>query len=358
MTAASIPVARQTRPLKMLDRCGDLRNYWYAVALSKEVKKRPVARTVMETLLVVWRTRDGKAQVMRDRCPHRNALLSEGRVEHDRLTCPYHGWQFSTDGQCVNVPAEGTQSPLPSRRVTQFPVIERDGLIWAWLGDNEPLPDRLPMAMPFYRHSGWGCYYMKTRFHNNVTNLVENFMDVPHTVWVHPGWFRDKSYKRADAKVTRNSTSVIVRYNAEDHIGISQRLLNPRGLQMVHHDRFYMPNNTSCDYIFGNHETGFVITSTCTPIGPFETDVYTLISYRLHPLLSFLKIILPWYTRKVIAQDVRIMANQGRSLQDSPAEFKSTPVDAIHLYIESLRSAAECNSSPPPDAHRTVEFWI
>lgn len=358
MTAASIPVPQNVRTVKMLERCGDLRNYWYVIALSKEIKKRPVQRTVMETLVVVWRTEDGRAHVMRDRCPHRNALLSEGRIEGDHLTCPYHGWQFNRDGQCVNVPAEGGQITLPNRRINQFPVFERDGLIWVWIGDKEPTPDRQPLPMPYYQQPGWGCYYMKTRFHNNVTNLVENFMDVPHTVWVHPGWFRDKAHTRATAKVTRTTDSVVVRYDADDHIGFSQRLLNPKGLPLAHHDRFFMPNNTSCDYIFGDSVTGFVITSSCTPLSPYETEVYTLISYRLHPALSFLKVILPWYTRKVIEQDVRIMENQGRSLQDTPPEFKSTPVDAIHLYIESLRSAAENNIQAPSETQRTVEFWI
>ncbi len=344
---------------KMVDNCGDLKNYWYAAALAKELKKKPIGRTVLEVLVVLWRTADGRAHAMRDRCPHRNALLSEGNVVNDNLMCPYHGWTFNTEGKCVKVPSEGDNANLRERHIDHYAVIEQDGLIWIWLGDLSLHETRQPFKMPFYSGDGWNSYYMKTRFQNNVTNLVENFMDVPHTVWVHKGWFRDKESLKVNAIVSRDEGAVTVKYDGDDQIGVTDLLMNPKRLPMVHHDRFFMPNNTSCDYIYGDYVTGFVITSTCTPMGPFETEVYTLISYKFGWLNHIGRWILPWYTRQVINQDVEIMANQGRSLQDMPADFKSTPADTLHLFIESLRQSAENSEHEKPrSVTKDIEFWI
>ena len=83
-------------------------------------------------------------------------------------------------------------SPIRKRKLEHFPTLERYGLIWVWMGD-EKTPDKEPFEMPYFKKDGWDCYYMETCFPNNVTNLVENFMDVPHTVFVHKGWFRERN---------------------------------------------------------------------------------------------------------------------------------------------------------------------
>ena len=104
----------------------------------------------------------------------------------------------------------------------------------------------------------------------------------------------------------------------------------------------------------------FSITSTCTPVSEFETHVFTLISYKFGVANHLFKTFLPWYTRQVIQQDVEIMENQGKALKETPAQFKSTPADALHIFIESLREHAEDpgNTSAPKPLTREVTFWI
>ncbi len=119
-----------------------------------------------------------------------------------------------------------------------------------------------------------------------------------------------------------------------------------------------MPNVTRVDYTFGD-ERAFVITSTCTPRAPFDTLVYTLISFRLgHPLLALLgRLLLPWYTRRVIEQDVEIMQLQGENLAyHGKEQFRSSPADLLHEHIEALRDHAEREPLPPVSA--TIEMWI
>ncbi|NRA69090.1 MAG: hypothetical protein HRU19_31755 [Pseudobacteriovorax sp.] len=179
----------------------------------------------------------------------------------------------------------------------------------------------------------------------------------PHTVFVHKGWFRDQEVTPVPTKVERTTNSVIVTYGKkDDSIGFSDRVINPKKLPMVHTDKFYMPNNTRVDYIYGENERGFVITSTCTPISPWRTKVYTCISYRLGILQSTAALWLPWYTRKVIEQDVEIMKIQRDGINGDDVTFKSTGADLPHIYIEALRDAAVAGKQPPRPQIREIDF--
>jgi phenylpropionate dioxygenase-like ring-hydroxylating dioxygenase large terminal subunit len=358
----------QTSAASMRERCGDLKNYWYAAAQSSEVSaKKPLSVIIMETRIVLWRNGQHEAVALRDRCLHRNTFLSPGDITELGIKCPYHGWTFDDKGVCVNVPSEGENGKgFPNRKVQAFHAQEAYGLVWIWMGDGEPDANRPPFPMPHYQEPGWRTYYMKTHFNNGVTSLVENFMDVPHTVFVHKGWFRDRKKLKVDSTVERTADSVLVTYHGQDSIGFTERVLNPKGLPMQHTDNFYMPNNTRVDYIYGEDERGFVISSTCTPINEFQSTVFTFICYKFGWANALFRLFMPWYTRQVIQQDVEIMENQGKSLQEQSADFKSTPADTLHLFIESLREHAQHDGknaqgqtvAKPPATIRPVVFWI
>ncbi len=342
---------------------GSLTKSWYAVALSKQINSRkPFAATVFELPLVLWRDAKGNAQALLDRCNHRHAPLSDGRIENHCVVCPYHGWIYDGDGACKGIPSEGPHAErIPPKKVESFPVKEVYGLVWVWMGRTNP-PDAEPFPMPVKSGDGWHSYYMETDFDNDVTNLVENFMDVPHTVFVHRGWFRDPKQMRIAASVERTSDSVLVSYDQpKDAISFSSKLLNPKGLPMVHTDNFYMPNTTRVDYVFGDFERAFIITSTCTPITASKSKVFTLICYRFGWLNPLAHLFLPAYTRKVITQDVEIMALQRKNLNRFEAiPFQSTQADTMHIYIESLRNHAAdpANFPKPSPIKKEIEFWV
>lgn len=350
-------------PTLMRNNCGALKDQWYAAALSKELgSRKPLGRVILEQALVLWRTGAGTAVCMEDRCAHRNAKLSEGDLFDDKIGCTYHGWTYDETGRCVQVPSEGPKEPKVPCGVESFAVREQDGIIWVWMGDKNAIT-REPFSMPYWDTKGWGAYYMITPFENDVTHLVENFMDVPHTTFVHHGWFRTKKHVPVRATVERTEDSVLVNYElAKDSIGFSDYVLNPRGQRMTHTDKFYMPNNTRVDYQYGEDGNAFVITSTCTPRGPFDTMVYTLISYKLGLLNRLVKLPLHWYTRRVIEQDVVIMRNQGSNLKrhGGVCKFNSTEADRLHEYIESLREHAESGGGKeaPEPRKDEIDFWI
>jgi phthalate 4,5-dioxygenase oxygenase subunit len=120
-----------------------LRQYWQPAALSEEVgNDRPVvAVTLMNEELVLFADEQGHLGLIGRYCPHRGVDLSFGRLEDGGIRCPLHGWLFDVEGSCLETPAEPDTSTLHTRiEHKHYPVQERNGIVWAYLGDGEPPP--------------------------------------------------------------------------------------------------------------------------------------------------------------------------------------------------------------------------
>jgi phenylpropionate dioxygenase-like ring-hydroxylating dioxygenase large terminal subunit len=143
---------------------------WHPVALAEEVADAPLAVRLLGDKLVLWRGAAGAVQAWADRCPHRGAQLSLGRVVPceggTALECPYHGWRFATGGQCAHVPALPEFVPPATHRTTVHAAQEAHGLVWVRLqGEGGALP-----------------------VETSAPRLVENFLDMAHFGFVHEGW--------------------------------------------------------------------------------------------------------------------------------------------------------------------------
>ncbi len=156
---------------------------WYVVAWSHEVGPDPVRRQVCELPVALYRTRDGRAVALEDRCPHRGYPLSAGRVVDDALECGYHGFTFDCSGACTRIPAQ--EIVPPRARVRSFPVVERDGWIWIWTGDptradEARVPDTHWMTDP-----GWVTVTHSFDFACRAELIHDNLLDLTHESFIH-----------------------------------------------------------------------------------------------------------------------------------------------------------------------------
>lgn len=337
-----------------------LRQFWYVVGLSKDLPRGKVLRrTVLGEVLAVYRASDGAVAALEDRCLHRAAPLSSGRVEGNRLRCMYHGWAYEPCGKVCEVPSAGPYpETIGSRAAKSFSTRERDGYVYVRLDDGRPETE--PFPMPHYGERPWRRVRLLNLFPNDVTNCAENFVDIPHTSFVHEGIFRVRKGQPLKAKVERRGGSVRVEYGGEtDNLGRFAKLLNPRGGRIKHVDSFHMPNVTCVEYEFGPRRR-FVITSQSVPVGADETLVYTDLSYDYG---LFNAIAAPFVRRegqRVIDQDVEILGRQREVLRRGKARFTHTPADVIHVFIESIRRELEGGRDPRalPDQVQDIEFWV
>ena len=162
-----------------------LRRYWQPAALTEELDSdRPVVPVrLLGEDLVLFRDDRGRLGMIGRRCPHRGADLSFGRVEDGGLRCSYHGWLFDVTGACVETPAEPPGSTFHTRVCqVQHPVAERNGIVWAFLGEGDPpeLPGLdcfvAPGPQVFAFKGMWGCNWLQAH---------EVGLDPAHAAFLH-----------------------------------------------------------------------------------------------------------------------------------------------------------------------------
>ena len=320
-------------------------DFWYVVALSKQLKKdRVLSRTILGEWLVIFRDEEGKPAALRDRCMHRNSPLSRGQVNRGKIQCPYHGWVYDRRGKVVSVPAEGDnfkQLNCPSAK--SYQTKEEDGYIYVQLSDCNKFN---PWKMPYYRQPGWETVRVINRFNNNITNCAENFIDIPHTVTVHPGIFRNSRKQRLNMTIERKNGSVLVEYFQEtNNLGWYTKFLNPSGTQIKHTDSFHMPNITSVEYDLGKNRRLF-ITSQSIPETEDSTLVYTDVTYNYGIWNKVARPFVYWTAQHIISQDVEILNLQQKVIKKYGTNFAHTPADTIHIFVESIINKIAVGEDP------------
>ena len=162
-----------------------IRNRWYCVAASFQVTDRPLGVMRLGKKLVLWRDGDGLVHVQEDRCPHRAAPLSCGRVIEGRLTCAYHGVQVDGGGTVVTVPAFPDCEMVGRQLVKSYPVIEHYGGIFAYFGDAAH-PDPVPFTLPEELTADeWAGFVYTETWDANHRYILDNLADPMHAPYLH-----------------------------------------------------------------------------------------------------------------------------------------------------------------------------
>jgi phenylpropionate dioxygenase-like ring-hydroxylating dioxygenase large terminal subunit len=175
-------------------------NGWYAVTSSDELRPGAVHPFVaVERHLVAFRGEDGAAHVLDAHCPHMGAHLGGGRVEGETLTCPYHGWRFGGDGDCVEIPYSSGR--IPSRAcVRSYPVLEQDGLVLFWFHAAGAPPNYAVPRVPEVGAPGWSGPHLYTgELVASLQDMAENNVDYTHRHFVHGREALDESTSQFSA---------------------------------------------------------------------------------------------------------------------------------------------------------------
>lgn len=177
-------------------------NSWYMAAWANEVRGGLLARRLFDKPIVLFRMDDGEAVAFDDRCPHRFAPLSLGKLKGDRIECGYHGLQFDRTGACVANPGGSGHFP-PGTHVRSYPLVERHRILWIWPGDPALAdPDRiadLSRIPPEGGHDNLGNYL---HVRANWLLEIDNLMDLTHVGFLHDGSLGNASMRSAEVEVS------------------------------------------------------------------------------------------------------------------------------------------------------------
>jgi phenylpropionate dioxygenase-like ring-hydroxylating dioxygenase large terminal subunit len=212
--------ARRTEPpeggIRSAPALSAARNYplncWWVAAAADEVTRTPLSRWLLDRRVVLFRTEAGAAVALEDRCAHRWAPLSQGKLIRDQIACPYHGFRYDSRGRCTLVP---TQASVPAAlKVQSYPVREQGSYVWIWMGevakaDPTLLPDIPWLTDPAYLqlrgYMELDCDYML---------LQENVLDPTHVAFVHAdvqqeGWDASRAQIKGTDRSVTSSVAII-----------------------------------------------------------------------------------------------------------------------------------------------------
>lgn len=260
-------------------------NNWYVAAESDEIKVgEPYGVRMLGLDFALHRLEDGSVVCMPDTCIHRGASLSRGSCKGENIACPFHGWEFAPDGQCVAIPSMGKDVKIPKRaRVDIYPTEERYGYVWAFLGDlAEDERPPLPALLPEYEETdAWRTTRMVNHAPVNWQKFEENSLDTAHLSFVHKAFGSRLDPKativpieRTDfgAKVARERTAP----KADQKSGVLGELLKEDRKKTSVELEFSLVG--TCHRIKPTFRPGMsqVAYASSTPITPYETRQFSL----------------------------------------------------------------------------------
>ncbi len=182
-------------------------NNWYVAAMGDQVSaEKPLGVRMLGVDFVLFRNSAGKVICMAGVCCHRGAALGDGKINNGCVACPYHGWEYDESGRCVKVPAFTDPTRTPKRaRLDTYPVVEKYGWVWAFLGDLEeaerpPIPDLFP---EYHDQENWRIVSYGLEADVNWVRMEENSLDTVHTSFVHRRFGGDVDPESANMPIER-----------------------------------------------------------------------------------------------------------------------------------------------------------
>jgi vanillate O-demethylase monooxygenase subunit len=186
-----------------------VRNAWYIAAWGDEIGAEPLARRICGDPLVLFRDGAGRIGVLADRCCHRAAPLHMGRTVEAGIECGYHGLVFDASGKCVSIPG---QRLIPADAcVRSYPAVEKDQLVWVWMGEAAKADPSLIVDFPFHNDkANWPNKHDVYPIKGNYMLMVDNLMDLTHLGYLHAKTVGGNPSAHVDAemKTTRTPTGL------------------------------------------------------------------------------------------------------------------------------------------------------
>lgn len=247
--------------------------FWYPVIPVKDLSNKPKSFKLLAQQIVLWIDANGKPAAVEDRCCHRSAKLSIGKVVDGNICCAYHGWQFNSTGACVSVPQHKDCPISPSYKVKAYRCSERYGYVWVCLGEPlKDIPEISEAVDPEYRlihefYEPWNCAGLR---------VMENEFDLAHPTFVHTTTFGSEDHPIPDSlEIAETELGLHVR----SVLGVVNPQLQQQNLKMEEKETvrildmtWFMPFTAKLRIAYPNGLVHIVV-NTMTPIDDFSSQM-------------------------------------------------------------------------------------
>ena len=341
-----------------------LKNHWYVAAWDHELDQKLLSRKICNQPLVLYRKKDGRPVALTNRCWHRSAPLSAGRLDNDHVICGYHGLEYNSDGVCTHVPSQETIPKGASVRA--YPTVERHSFIWVWMGQFEKADESLVPALVQNNDPGWvgngGTIHVKCDYRL----LIDNLMDLTHETHLHSTSIGHEKLPSAPVTLESDDSSVTLTRWIQDHQPASfwKVLMQGEHNSDANCDRwqiikFLLPSNVVLDVGVAIAGTGAMQGDrsqgvNCFVLNSFSPETENSCFYFWNLLRTFdltnshLTDALHAKNARIFEQDIAMVESQQTSIEESPeTKLVSLGIDAggqrARMILERLMSAENSN---------------
>lgn len=310
-----------------------LKNAWYVAGWDNEIGHSLTALTILNESVVMYRDTAGRAVALENACPHRKLPLSMGRLRGDEVECGYHGLTFNSAGACTRAP--GQQRIPKAACVKSYPVEERYGLIWIWMGDPAKADTDKIMNVEHWGDSEWGLNRGDAMtVECNYLYMTDNLLDPSHVAWVH-----QTSFGNTACADTRSETII-----GDDGVTVSRWMENTEPAP------FYAPFlkfKGKCDrkqHYEVRYPAHAIIKAIFVPAGtggddkPLHEDVFLMDSYNfLTPINENLTRYFWFQMRNFAPNDQAVSAALAKNVRTAFEEDKEI-MQAVHRGMSNKKS--------------------
>jgi len=252
-----------------------LRNSWYVAAWDHEITRSLQQVEMLGEKIVLYRKENGEPVALEDACPHRKLPLSMGRLKGDQVECGYHGLTFDCTGTCTRVP--GAERVPHVAQVRSYPVAERYGLLWVWMGRPELADPATIFEVDHWGDPAWGVNRGDSMEINcNYLYMTDNLLDPSHVAWVHQSSFGSSACEETPLQTEVTGDGVIVsRWMMDVEVApFYAKFVKFKGnCDRKQHYEVRYPSNAIIKAIFTPAGTG-------GSDGPMHEDVFLMDSYN------------------------------------------------------------------------------
>jgi len=221
-----------------------IKNQWYVVLDAKQVKRNKLLGvTRLSDKLVFWRDDQNQVHCIFDKCCHRGASLSTGKIVDNHVECPFHGFQYDASGKVQYIPANGKNAKVPDRyKVNAYLVKEAYGFIWLWYSDQRTNVPEIPFFEELREGFSYGGFSETWKVH--YTRAIENQLDVVHLPFVHATTIGKGNSRLVNGPVVTWNDNRMTFYvkNEKDQGQIPKKPNEIENYEELFHLQFQMPN--------------------------------------------------------------------------------------------------------------------
>lgn len=319
-----------------------LKNQWYLLCPAVELKKNKIlAKTIVGENIVAFRTKDNTVVAIEDRCCHRNVPLSMGFLKNDRIVCAYHGWQYDKSGRCVLIPSQGADEKIPpTARIKHFPIVEKNKLLWVFIGDPTAATGVQPHGIP--EMDSWPFTYGEHVFEADLESAAESLLDPYHIAFAH----RDsiKSFMgqigdyNPDFEIQIHDDGIEGKYLRKNVGNLGEKIYFGNDEFITTRYRFFYPNLSRLEVVF-RERTLLIIEHIMRVDGNLVSMTQITLWKNIFKGLSFFaRRMMKKQSDRIVKEDIDLLRAQHRIYQKANGNIREVSVrgDRVSLAFRKF----------------------